>query len=93
MLKFSKKGLLWVVSTWQIIVISSVVLLLFGGQQIPELASGLGKGIQNFKDAVKKGEERSGHVQKPYSKSLTTNGKTRAETTKETTNVHGLQTT
>jgi len=45
------------VSTWQIIVILLVVLLLFGGKKIPELASGLGKGIKNFKDAVKEGEE------------------------------------
>ena len=45
------------VSTWQIIVILLVILLLFGGKKIPELASGLGKGIKNFKDAVKEGEE------------------------------------
>ncbi len=45
------------VSTWQIIVILVVVLLLFGGKKIPELAQGLGKGIKNFKDAVKEGEE------------------------------------
>ena len=47
------------VSTWQIIVILLVVLLLFGGKKIPELAQGLGKGIKNFKDAVKEGEEES----------------------------------
>ena len=47
------------VSTWQIIVILIVVLLLFGGKKIPELASGLGKGIKNFKDAVKEGEEEA----------------------------------
>jgi len=47
------------VSTWQIIVILLVVLLLFGGKKIPELASGLGKGIKNFKDAVKEGEEEA----------------------------------
>jgi len=45
------------VSTWQIIVILLVVLLLFGGKKIPELASGLGKGIKNFKDAVEGEEE------------------------------------
>jgi len=45
------------IGTWQIIVILLVVLLLFGGKKIPELAQGLGKGIKNFKDAVKEGEE------------------------------------
>jgi sec-independent protein translocase protein TatA len=44
------------IGTWQIIVILIIVLLLFGGKKIPELASGLGKGIKNFKDAVKEGE-------------------------------------
>jgi sec-independent protein translocase protein TatA len=45
------------IGTWQIIVILVIVLLLFGGKKIPELAQGLGKGIKNFKDAVKDGEE------------------------------------
>jgi len=44
------------ISTGQIIVILIVVLLLFGGKKIPELASGLGKGIKNFKDAIKEEE-------------------------------------
>jgi len=41
------------IGTWQIVAILVVVLLLFGGKKIPELAQGLGKGIKNFKDAVK----------------------------------------
>jgi len=47
------------IGTWQIIVILVIVLLLFGGKKIPELASGLGKGIKNFKDAVKEGEKEN----------------------------------
>jgi sec-independent protein translocase protein TatA len=46
------------IGTWQIIVILVIVLLLFGGKKIPELAQGLGKGIKNFKDAVKDGESK-----------------------------------
>ena len=34
-----------------------IVLLLFGGKKIPELAKGLGKGIRDFKDAYKGGGE------------------------------------
>ena len=37
---------------WELILIVGVVLLLFGGKKIPELAKGLGKGIKDFKQAV-----------------------------------------
>ncbi|MCU0437888.1 MAG: twin-arginine translocase TatA/TatE family subunit [Raineya sp.] len=37
----------------EILVILFIVLLLFGGKKIPELARGLGKGIREFKDASK----------------------------------------
>ena len=39
------------------ILIALVVLLLFGGKKIPELAKGLGSGIKNFKKAVKDDDE------------------------------------
>ena len=39
-------------STWEILVIVLVVLLLFGGKKIPELMKGLGKGVKSFKDGV-----------------------------------------
>jgi len=42
---------------FEIILILAVVLLLFGGKKIPELMKGLGKGIKEFKDASKGGEE------------------------------------
>lgn len=35
----------------EIILIVFVILLLFGGKKLPELARGLGKGIREFKDA------------------------------------------
>jgi len=40
-------------SGMELIVIALVVLLLFGGKKIPELAKGLGNGIKNFKKAIK----------------------------------------
>ncbi len=43
--------------TPEIIVILVIVVLLFGGKKIPELAKGIGKGIRDFKDAYKGGEE------------------------------------
>ncbi len=35
------------------ILIGMVVLIFFGAKKIPEFAKGLGKGIREFKDAVK----------------------------------------
>ncbi len=40
-------------SGMELLVIALVILLLFGGKKIPELAKGLGSGIKNFKKAVK----------------------------------------
>ncbi len=37
----------------EIIVIALVVLVLFGAKKIPDFAKGLGRGIREFKDAVK----------------------------------------
>ena len=36
---------------WEIIIIFVVILLIFGGKKLPELARGLGEGIQEFKKA------------------------------------------
>lgn len=44
-------------STWEIIAIVAVVLLLFGGAKIPELMRGLGKGVKEFKNAQKEVED------------------------------------
>jgi len=38
---------------FELILILAVVLLLFGGKKIPQLAKGLGEGIRNFKKSVK----------------------------------------
>jgi sec-independent protein translocase protein TatA len=44
-------------SGMELLVIAGIVLLLFGGKKIPELAKGLGNGIKNFKKAVKEDDE------------------------------------
>ena len=41
----------------EIVIILVIVLLLFGGKKIPELMRGMGKGIKEFKDGVKEGED------------------------------------
>ena len=37
---------------WEILLILVVVLILFGAKRLPELAKGLGQGINEFRDAV-----------------------------------------
>ena len=44
---------------WELVLIVGVVLLLFGGKKIPELAKGLGRGIKDFKKAVNEDDEVS----------------------------------
>jgi len=46
-------------SGWELLLVVGVIVLLFGGKKIPELAKGLGKGIKDFKQAVKEDEESS----------------------------------
>lgn len=41
----------------EIFLILLVLLLLFGAKKIPELARGLGRGIHEFKRAVREGED------------------------------------
>ena len=44
--------------SWEhIVVIGLILVLLFGGKKIPELMRGMGSGIKEFKDAVKKEDE------------------------------------
>lgn len=40
------------IGTGELIVIFCVILLLFGGKKLPELAQSLGKGIREFKRAT-----------------------------------------
>ena len=41
------------IGQWEILVIFLVVLLFFGAKRLPEMAQGLGKGIREFRKAVR----------------------------------------
>lgn len=43
---------------WEILIIALVILLIFGGSKIPELMKGLGKGVKNFKEGIKEGDDK-----------------------------------
>ena len=45
------------IGTWEIILIFLVILLLFGSKRIPEIAKGMGKGITEFKRAIRDVQE------------------------------------
>lgn len=45
------------IGVWQIVLIIAVVLLMFGGKKIPELMSGIGKGMKDFKKSIKDDDE------------------------------------
>lgn len=51
------------IGTWEIVFTLFIVLLLFGGKRLPELARSLGEGIREFKKASKEiVDEEPGHT-------------------------------
>ncbi len=41
------------IGAWELIIIVILVIVIFGGKRLPELGRGLGKGLANFRQAVK----------------------------------------
>jgi TatA/E family protein of Tat protein translocase len=61
---FSSDLLFFDIGGGEIILIMLVALLLFGGEKLPELARGLGKGIRDFKVTKVKKQKRLRHLLK-----------------------------
>ncbi len=40
------------IGTTEILLISGVILLIFGGKKLPELMKGMGKGVKSFKEGM-----------------------------------------
>lgn len=47
------------IGTQELLIIALIVLLLFGGSQIPKLMRGLGKGVKSFKEGMEGKEEET----------------------------------
>ena len=46
--------------SWQhLLIVAVILLILFGGEKIPEMMKGLGSGIKEFKDAVKEDDKKT----------------------------------
>lgn len=43
----------------ELIVILVIIVIIFGAGKLPEIGSGIGKGIKNFKEATKQDEAKS----------------------------------
>lgn len=41
----------------ELVIILVIIVIIFGAGKLPEIGSGIGKGIKNFKDATKKEDE------------------------------------
>jgi sec-independent protein translocase protein TatA len=52
----------------ELLFIFLVVLLLFGAKRIPDIAAGLGRGIRDFKKALKDTEDEISDKKKPDDK-------------------------
>ena len=57
-----------VFAPWHIVLIFGAILLMFGGQKLPELMGGIGKGMKEFKKAMKEDEEPAKEAPKDETK-------------------------
>ena len=69
---------------WELFAIILVIVLLFGGKKIPELAKGLGKGIKDFKKAVNEDDEPAEVAKKADAKEIETKAQETTTEVKET---------
>ncbi|MGB9699224.1 MAG: twin-arginine translocase TatA/TatE family subunit [Thermodesulfobacteriota bacterium] len=62
--------------TQELIIILAIVFLIFGAKRLPEIGSGLGKAIKNFKGGIKSLEEGSAEKPKEEAKETGTSKST-----------------
>lgn len=43
----------------ELIIILVIIVIIFGAGKLPEIGSGIGKGIRNFKDATSKDDDKT----------------------------------
>jgi len=48
----------------ELLIVLAIVVLLFGAKKIPDLAKGMGKGIKDFKKAIKDDDEEVKEITK-----------------------------
>ncbi len=73
----------------ELLIILSIVVLLFGAKKIPDLASGIGKGIKNFKKAVKEDDK----IENKEEETKVASSETKKEDTKSSENIEADKST
>ncbi len=53
------------IGVWELIIIAILVMVIFGGKRLPELGRGLGKGLANFRQAVREPEPTQAETAAP----------------------------
>ena len=53
-----RKKMFGTLGFWEIMLIILVIAVLFGGKKLPQLGKGLGEGIMNFKNSLKKDTDK-----------------------------------
>ena len=43
----------------ELVIILIIIILIFGANRLPEIGRGIGKGIRNFKDATRDGQNET----------------------------------
>lgn len=49
------------IGIWELLIILFIIVLLFGASRLPQIGGGIGKGIRNFKDAMRDGGDKDRH--------------------------------
>jgi len=52
-------------SIWEILLVVGIGALIFGGKKLPQLGKGLGEGIMNFKNSLKRGDPEDKDEKEP----------------------------
>jgi sec-independent protein translocase protein TatA len=46
------------IGIWELLIILFIIVLIFGATRLPQIGGGIGKGIRNFKDAMREGDSK-----------------------------------